>query len=651
MPLRKKKLSIPSSGKPAIDKWGNLEALISEEGCIWRSDDSIGIAGLSDFQVIKYAETDGFYYFFAALEKPVNCVCGADQSLLNKHGWTEVLRIMDLPIHTKKVVIFYKSRRYRCSVCKKTCQSNSEQVYDSHRMTMRLYKYICDESMSTERTFVSIEREVGVNNLIVREIQADYAAKLIENHVFEYSPWIGIDEVYPTSRKEPRCVICAPLEDRVLDILFDNDSSTLGEFLLQIDGREKIEVVSIDMHDPYRVAVRLALENAKIVVDRFHVQKLVNDALKDVIRVIRWYLTRAERETFLCPETYLLIAGFGTKTGKKLKRDSKVSAEKRETAMRTLFDRVPEVEEAYKLKEEFSEILDLWDFEKAKERARSWLDRVEEFRKNFHKKYEKFCDKARRKPFANIVSEFNSWFDEIVNYVLYKRHFGKFVTNAYSENLNRMIKEFNRRGYGYHIAVIRSKFIFGKKKSKVWSDPLKRSKKRKTRVKSERRDVNPNSNVCRIVDAYEQADKIGKLVPDPMGNEQYRDRSPVVKDEAPRQTDSRGLPVPRSWRDRRKVKLREFNEENFNGGNLEESGVSLDIVPSKCVQTDRISISCDQLKLFDQKLLNDSIEKVEGSRANSAVLGKHIKKARKATEKENPDQIFLFDIQDTEHSS
>ncbi len=88
MPLRNKKLSIPSPKKTAVGVWGDIERRLSEKGCIWHSGGTIGLTGLTDLEVVKYAETDAYLYFFAKLEKSVICDCKADPSLLKKHGWT-----------------------------------------------------------------------------------------------------------------------------------------------------------------------------------------------------------------------------------------------------------------------------------------------------------------------------------------------------------------------------------------------------------------------------------------------------------------------------------------------------------------------------------------------------------------------------------
>ena len=52
--------------------------------------------------------------------------------------------------------------------------------------------------------------------------------------------------------------------------------------LLGAEGCQAIEMVTIDLSAPYIKAVRKGLPNAKIVYDRFHVQRLITDALDQV---------------------------------------------------------------------------------------------------------------------------------------------------------------------------------------------------------------------------------------------------------------------------------------------------------------------------------------------------------------------------------
>lgn len=62
-------------------------------------------------------------------------------------------------------------------------------------------------------------------------------------------------------------------------MLPDRNKPTLKAYLLGLDGREGIKVVTIDMWRPYWNVVREVLPQAVIVIDKFHVTRLANDAL------------------------------------------------------------------------------------------------------------------------------------------------------------------------------------------------------------------------------------------------------------------------------------------------------------------------------------------------------------------------------------
>src|SRR5690554_7326598 len=54
--------------------------------------------------------------------------------------------------------------------------------------------------------------------------------------------------------------------------------------LMKLKDRQKVEIVSMDMWNPYRAAVKAVLPQARIVVDKFHVVRMANDALERVDR-------------------------------------------------------------------------------------------------------------------------------------------------------------------------------------------------------------------------------------------------------------------------------------------------------------------------------------------------------------------------------
>ncbi len=51
---------------------------------------------------------------------------------------------------------------------------------------------------------------------------------------------------------------------------------------MKLKDRQRIEIVSMDMWNPYQVAVKAVLPQARIVVDKFHVVRMANDTLEKV---------------------------------------------------------------------------------------------------------------------------------------------------------------------------------------------------------------------------------------------------------------------------------------------------------------------------------------------------------------------------------
>lgn len=511
--------------QPAAGDWVKCELALARIAGEWREDDPLR---LDDLKVIRYRETDARLYFMAQLEKDRSCECGAPEAELKKNGMTSVLKIKDLPIHNKRTVIYYRAQRYLCPTCGKTMQSVSDEISENHRMTQRLFEYVRRESLSTFRTFRDVADEVGVQEHVVRNIFTDHVERLQRTRVIRLPKWIAMDEVKPTSRRVTRCVISAPLEGEVMDILCDNNEA-VKLFFQNLKCGEQVEVVSMDMWEGYRVVIRRYLSHVEIVIDRYHIQKLVNEAFKDVLAVVRTTLTPAQYKEYMCRESFLLEGKFGPKKSvRSRKKSPKVSPEAKKRALDLIFEKLPDVAEAYALKEDFAAILNLWDYDEARERMLAWLERVRDFAYVFYKKHEKKCRRLLKRPFGNIHGTVTKWFDEILNYVKFKSKYSKKVTNAYAENLNRKIRRLNELGYGYNFEVLRAKVVFGGvMREHVPPDPLAERRKRGVRRRPRRAGVSPDSNVRRLIRAYEDSMEIPRDENDPALEAALTSRLPI----------------------------------------------------------------------------------------------------------------------------
>jgi len=182
------------------------------------------------------------------------------------------------------------------------------------------------------------------------------------------------------------------------------------------------------------------------------------------------------------------------------------------------FEDLPEVGTAYWLKEEFSDILQLRDRQKAEELTDIWLGRVEEFIAQLRSKYQKGQGKILDCPFTNILTTIKAWRPQILNYIDSKHINSSAVSNFFAEHVNKKLKKAKSLGNGIAFETIRMKVIHGgvmvrRRPRHPLSDP-------QVRLRSKRRgkknlNVNPDSNLERLKRAREDMDETKGLLPKP----------------------------------------------------------------------------------------------------------------------------------------
>ena len=62
-------------------------------------------------------------------------------------------------------------------------------------------------------------------------------------------------------------------------------------YLSSLEGRHQVQYVAMDMWHPYKDAVEAVMPQAKVVIDKFHVVRMANDAMERVRKSYRESLT------------------------------------------------------------------------------------------------------------------------------------------------------------------------------------------------------------------------------------------------------------------------------------------------------------------------------------------------------------------------
>lgn len=221
----------------------------------------------------------------------------------------------------------------------------------------------------------------------------------------------------------------------VIAIVNGTDAKTIEEVLLKLplESRNRVKEISMDMAPNMALASRNCFIKSSLVIDRFHVVRLVCDAMQHLRTQLRWKIIDEENEAIkkakeqgykykaevlnngdtlrelLVRSKYLLY---------KYEDDWTLNQKKR---AELLFTKYPQLKQAYKLCISFRNIYKCLTKQQAKEKFMEWKSKVL---------------KANIKEFNSVVNSIENHFDNIMNF------FNNRNTNANAESFNSKIKNF-----------------------------------------------------------------------------------------------------------------------------------------------------------------------------------------------------------------
>lgn len=381
------------------------------------------ILNLQDYNIIKQQQTDIDYLFQVVVTPPSACPYeGCNSTTFVRYGMKPQL-YRDLPIQGKRVGIEILRKRFQCKKCGKTFWELLPDMDDKRFMTKRLVDYIKKQSLT--RTFVSIADDVGILESTVRSVFKDYIARLEKEFKFKVPEWLGIYEIHIL--RKPRCVITNVKDTTIIDILRDRNKKTVVSYLSKLTCKQDIQLVCMDMWNPYKGAVKLILPHAQIIADKFHVIQMANAAIETIRKDLREELTKKQRRSLIHDRFVLL------KRNRNLKTQEKIFLE-------AWTKRYPELGTAYELKES---LFELWDSDinkqPAKVQYKEWVDKIPE-----NIKY----------AFEPLLTAVENWNNEVFAY------FDHRTTNAYIEALNSLKRIIDRIRRGYSFDALRAKILY-----------------------------------------------------------------------------------------------------------------------------------------------------------------------------------------------
>jgi len=353
--------------------------------------------------------------------EPDTCAkCGVVGQLY-RHG-SKVVDYRDAPIRGRQVVIRVERRRYRCRACASTFLQPLPDMEEGRRMTVRCREYI--EEQGLKRPFTQVADDIGIDEKTVRLICADRIAALDAAHRPSAPRVLGIDEVH--IMKRARAVLTDAEQGLLIDMLAERDKATVARWVSRLPGKDRVKVVTIDMHRPYFDVVAMLLPQAAVVVDKWHVQRMASDALEGVRKAIQRDLSPNARRLSKRGR-YLLLA-----------RRASLKARGELALSGWLANAPPALKAAYDAKEAFYDLWSITTREEAEAAYDAWAAALPP-------------DTA--KAFKPLLTAVKNWRGAVFAYWDHR------ITNARTETLNGLVKQVNRAGRGYSFEVLRARML------------------------------------------------------------------------------------------------------------------------------------------------------------------------------------------------
>lgn len=358
-------------------------------------------------------------------DKPFEChKCGC--TLTRKRGQYR-LKLKHLPLADRALYIIFYRWQGHCPKCKK---ARSEKVDFVAKETPHMTQDMCWWlGRLCEISEVSnAAKFYDVSAMTTWRVDYKRMRIMLQYYKIPKITHISVDEVYARrkgkkgeSRNKKFFTIITDLKTKkVIWVSESRDKEALDQFF-EVIGAEacrKIKVVAMDQHEPYRASAREYCPEAKVVWDRFHLMKALNEVLNDIRKHLFETTVGDSELRRLIRGKYKYIF---------LKSDSKRTIQERKH-LSAVMERNKEFIKLELIKERFIQFFDEPDLKTAK------LTFFE---------IGAYISELGYYPLIDWYARLKKEWGTVKNYFEYR------VSSALSEGINNVIKTLKRKAYGY----------------------------------------------------------------------------------------------------------------------------------------------------------------------------------------------------------
>ena len=203
--------------------------------------------------------------------------------------------VKDVPSFNQKVVLKIHKRRHVCPACGKKFYEHIPLVPKYQRTTQRIWAFVIDELSKVQSM-----KEIGIQ----ANISSSTVARILDHMRYSCDSLpevISIDEFKGNADGEKfQCILTNPGKRKVIDILPKRSVDSLCAYFanFKLNNRKQVKYVVMDMSAVFKSMAESCFPNAKIVADKFHVQRLVTWAFEDMRKSVQKEFHKHRRRYF-----------------------------------------------------------------------------------------------------------------------------------------------------------------------------------------------------------------------------------------------------------------------------------------------------------------------------------------------------------------
>jgi transposase len=354
------------------------------------------------------------FLLLSCQEEEVKCnYCG---SLTDELHQTNSVLVRDLSISGQMVYLKVPRRKFYCKDCQRFFTENLEFMEARRKYTVRYEEYIYGRVNVSSVEQVGREESLSwdqVNGIYQRQCKA-------KKKDWQGVKYLGMDEIAKRKGHQNFVTVLGDIEKgELIEVIDSHQQDKIIEVLMEkeLEVREGVEQVSVDMWGGFPKVIEKVFPNAVIVTDRFHVMKAVNEELNKIRK-------QTKLNVKIKGEKWLLL---------KNKEDLK---EEELEKLELVLKQSARLRKAYEYKESFREIYEkVNDKEEGRLKFTEWLENAKSI-------------------YTDVISTIRKNLDSICNYFLSR------TTNGAMEGINNRLKLIKRQAYGFmNFDNMRNRFL------------------------------------------------------------------------------------------------------------------------------------------------------------------------------------------------